>query len=296
MRFLSLACSYIRDVYFARNAVISLILVLSIGAPLSGQTSSVERENTVSCESCPEFLSVPKPPDGLREIRYVAKYELTWNDYIASVDDGACKIPNPNRPPYRRRSIDDINPNLEWFRIDWPITILGPSEVQCYLKWLGARIGLKAALPTAEEWRWFAASGHPDFLYPWGNDPDGGNGALKGKSRSGIELTPWKGRREARYPNKYLTAFKVGQFRPNAWGIHDLMGNAPELTADIESRYPESNGGDGRPRAVMVGASHADLNWIEEGLNMRRYSIILPDQYSARMAIRTVLISEAADY
>lgn len=250
---------------------------------VSGDTASP------ACEGCPEFVSVPPPPDGLRPIIAVAKYELTWNDYLAAVDDGACTIPNPNRPPFFRSGPDDINPNLDWFRIDWPITILDPAEVECYLAWLSDHIGARAAIPTKPEWRWFASAGRPDVRYPWGDDPAAGREMLTGTVGDDAVKVPWPGQREGRVVHKYLVAFKVGQGEPNPWGIHDLLGNALELTSTPK---PESESVEGHPSVELAGTSIGDREWADQGFNADFSTVIWDGQYSASPAIRIVLLGE----
>ncbi len=247
------------------------------------------------CEHCPTFVRVPDAPDSLRPIQYVGKYELTWNDYISSVDDGACTIPNPYRPPFYRARPDGISPNLEWFRIDWPITILGPREAVCYADWLSAKSGVVATLPTFDEWRWFATAGNVDWRFPWGNDPIEDAGALYGTDIELDDRLPWPNEAERHVVHRYMHAFKVGQFEPNPWGIHDLMGNARELTADIEQNPNVAEREGGSQRVVIAGTNHSDRAWSADGINAKHYALIWGDLYSARVAIRLVLLRQSND-
>lgn len=257
----------------------------------NGITAHEVQGGTVAptCEECPEFVAVPSPPDSLRLVIAVAKYELTWNDYLAAIDDGACRIPNPNRSPFFRSAPDDINPNLEWFRIDWPITILDPAEIECYLAWLSNRTGARAVIPTKPEWHWFASAGRPDVRYPWGGDPAAGREMLAGKIGEDVVMVPWPGRREGRVVHKYLNAFKVGQGAPNPWGIHDLLGNGMELTstpAKSSAAAPDQNA------LMLAGTSHSDRNWEEDGLNAEFKTQIVEQQFAYHVAIRIVLLGD----
>lgn len=100
------------------------------------------------CEDCPVFVKVPAAPAPLRPIRYVSKFELTWNNYLAAYDGGACTIPNPNAPP-QLSGPNDILPHLDKYRIDWPVTKLGVRDIQCYIDWLQKKTNYRVALPTA---------------------------------------------------------------------------------------------------------------------------------------------------
>ncbi|MEN7535903.1 formylglycine-generating enzyme family protein [Aurantiacibacter flavus] len=274
-------------------AVASGIMSVVFGSAAAKDSGSEARETPAAvaapaCEGCPEFVAVPAPPDSLRAIVAVAKYELTWNEYLAAVDDGACTVQNPSRPPFFRSRPDEINPHLEWFRIDWPITILDPVDVHCYLDWLSDRIGVPAVIPTKQEWRWFASAGRSDWRYPWGNDPGAGHEMLANTIDDRVVRLPWPGQREARYVDPYLVAFKVGQGEPNPWGLHDLLGNALELTTTIMPPRGECLS------VALAGVSYSDPDWAEEGLDANFSSFICEGQYSAAPAVRLVLIGENA--
>ncbi len=57
-----------------------------LGEKAVGQTAE-------ACEGCPVFVKVPDAPEPLRRIRYVAKYPLTWRQYLVAVKEKACPVP-----------------------------------------------------------------------------------------------------------------------------------------------------------------------------------------------------------
>ncbi|MEA1013287.1 formylglycine-generating enzyme family protein [Sphingosinicella sp. LY1275] len=255
------------------------------------------------CEDCPVFVRVPDAPASLRPIRYVSKFELTWNNYLAAYDDGACEIPNPNAAP-QTAGPNDILPHLDKYRIDWPVEQLGVADVQCYIDWLEGKTGYDVALPTAREWEWFARAGRKGAKFPWGNEPDARREALGRTEVPERSRTPWPFEEGGREINRHLSGVKVGLFPPNDWGLHDLMGNVRELTSDTISgeeflrRNPDSRLAQytrNKGHAVLKGSEWwVDPAWAAEGIDAERYAIIFGNRYSTGVGIRLILTERRA--
>ena len=100
----------------------------------------------------------------------------------------------------------------------FPVTDLAYEDVQAYAKWKGR------ALPTEAQWEWAARSADPE------RHPD------EHPSRQPVEANTWQGV----FPiiNKADDGFvglaPVGCYKPNALGLHDMVGNVWEWTS---SRY-----------------------------------------------------------
>lgn len=257
----------------------------------SGTSSSNASATLTPCRDCPEFVLAPPPPTDLRKIRYVAKYELTWKNFLASVDARACPVPSveiqdAGTRPKRYVQIDPAD-----YRIDWPISQLTPADLECYRQWLQSKTKYKVALPSAKEWEWFARAGDPDARFPWGNDANAGHeqlygtpvdeGDIAGPAKRGI----------------WLPGYRVGRFAPNAWGIHDLMGNVRELTADVVSgeewarRWPNNPPSmPKKPHAVIKGSDAWDRQWASDGIARNLYTMILDGRYATQVGARLVLI------
>jgi formylglycine-generating enzyme required for sulfatase activity len=269
------------------------------------------------CEDCPTFVRVPDAPEEMRRIRFVSKYELTWRNYIAAVQDGSCEISNPKWPRNHFGEADRRGSlaRIDMLKVDWPITVLAPHEIDCYINWLKEKTSIKATLPSFDEWRWFATSGRPSVLYPWGDDPAKAaewlrnpepnlpnlEGLLKYSlvmidvaedlraSDAGVKYPD--GRKSIKFYSRTLDFFKVGQFPPSPWGLHDLMGNASELTSDVEPFV----GSDGiaRPRYTTAGSGFYHREWAREGVNLKRGASAATTgtgHFFASVGVRLVLV------
>lgn len=119
-------------------------------------------------------------------------------------------------------------------RGEHPVVHVGADDAAAFADWAGKR------LPTEVEWE-HAARGGTETTFPWGDElePDGRHVA-----------NVWQGE----FPNRntcadgWATTCPVGAFPPNAFGLHNMIGNVWEWTAD------EAAGGPGT--RVLKGGSY----------------------------------------
>ncbi len=82
-----------------------------------------------------------------------------------------------------------------------------------YCKWLYAKTGVFYRLPTEAEWEYACRAGSTT-VYPFGDKADK------------LDEYAWhSGNSDNRYQ-------KVGQKKPNAWGLYDMLGNVSEWVLD----------------------------------------------------------------
>lgn len=93
-------------------------------------------------------------------------------------------------------------------KADHPKVAMTPKYAETFCKYLGKR------LPTEEEWE-KAARGGTSTVYYWGDD--------YGSSYM-YEQTPRK-------QNMMVPSAPVAEKAPNPYGLYDMLGNAPEMTA-----------------------------------------------------------------
>jgi formylglycine-generating enzyme required for sulfatase activity len=109
-----------------------------------------------------------------------------------------------------------------------PVTNVSWTDAMHFVQWLSEKSGKKIRLPTEAEWEYAARAG-TSTAYFWG---DG-----------------WEGR------HNYFSDTKkpVGSHQPNAFGLHDMLGNVWEWTA---STYDSSySGGERQVASLDAGGS-----------------------------------------
>lgn len=172
------------------------------------------------CAGCPEMVVVPggrftmgsspgetghEPDEGpphevsVRSFA-IGRFEVTFAQWDACVAAGACTY---------------VPHDQGWGRGNRPVVNVAWRDITAYLDWLSRRTGHRYRLPSEAEWEYAARAGS-DTLYWWGDEIGSGNANC---ARCGSE---WDGR---------MTA-PVGSFPPNAFGLHDMLGNVTEWVAD----------------------------------------------------------------
>ncbi|WP_269429178.1 formylglycine-generating enzyme family protein [Sphingomonas sp. 37zxx] len=132
-----------------------------------------------------------------------------------------------------------------------PVAHLAYTDMEAYARWKGGRI------PTEAEWEYAARAGGPDTI------------------ERPTEANSWQGVFPVRNfaTDGYVGIAPVGCFKPNAWGLYDMVGNVWELTSDYyapshdparSSENPagpsikrvEGQGNPGGPARVIKGGSY----------------------------------------
>ena len=124
-----------------------------------------------------------------------------------------------------------------------PVSDVSWYDAQAYIDWLNGRTGLNYRLPTEAEWEYAVRAGSTT-RYHFGDD----------------EHLLF---RYANYGERHSGPLKAGSFRPNAWGIYDMLGNLYEWVEDCW--HEDYSGAPSDGRAWVSGCAQADSAVIRGG-------------------------------
>jgi formylglycine-generating enzyme required for sulfatase activity len=174
------------------------------------------------CQDCPEMVVVPAGTTWLASGRNVAiaapfavgKFEVTFEEWDACVAQGGCI----HRP-------DDRG----WDRGRQPVMNVSWYDAQEYIAWLSKRTGKAYRLLSEAEWEYAAQAG----------------------TGQEAKVTPGAGEANcagcgSRWDNRQTAP--VGSFAANAFGLHDMLGNVWEWTADCWNASHDGALADGSAR------------------------------------------------
>ena len=133
-----------------------------------------------------------------------------------------------------------------------PVVCVSWNDAVAYAEWLSRRTGQTYRLPTEAEWEYAARAGSRS-RYPAGDHPDV---LLKSANtfdrESALRWPRWREQAGQGSDGHPFTA-PVGSYQPNAFGLHDMIGNVWEWVADWygEDYYARSPGVD--PQGPATG-------------------------------------------
>jgi formylglycine-generating enzyme required for sulfatase activity len=193
------------------------MVVVPAGTFTMGATAEEEEREQVS----PELRGRAQP---LTEIRIredfaVGRYEVTRGQYAVFVRQtrrthpGGCRWQSPGFAQTDR----------------YPAVCVNWEDAQAYVRWLSARTGQTYRLLTEAEWEYAARAGTHSARW-WGelaqNACANENVADRstGRRHRGWSIHPCV--------DGFAATAPVGSFRPNAFGLHDMLGNIAEWVED----------------------------------------------------------------
>ncbi len=112
---------------------------------------------------------------------------------------------------------------------DEPVVCVSFKDAEAYAAWLGKKTGKRYRLPSELEWEYAARAGARESRH-WGEDSGElcryGNGADLEAKKTHPE---WPA---STCSDGFVYTAPIGSLRPNAFGLHDMLGNAAEWTTD----------------------------------------------------------------
>jgi formylglycine-generating enzyme required for sulfatase activity len=213
------------------------------------------------CPECPEMIVVPpgeflmgSPEDEtyrtavegpqhtvtISKALAVGRYEVTFAEWDACVDDGACR----NRPR-----------DSGWGRGRRPvINVSWDDATNDYLPWLSRKTGQAYRLLTEAEWEYAARGGTRTAF---------STGAAITTDQANFDGTnTYRGSPKGPYRQRTL---EVGTFPGNAYGLHDMHGNVWEWVQDCFIDQYETASSTGAATAERPGCSRVMRggSWID---------------------------------
>ena len=210
------------------------------GLQAKQRLSSLPGASFRDCDVCPEMVVVPpgsfamgSPADEKDRLDdegparvvtisrpfAVGKFEVSFQEWSACVKGGGCKNGDGKR----------------WDSDAHPVNQISWDSAVAYADWLGEKTGKRYRLLTEAEWEYVARAGTETSRY-WGNS-DGRacefanviNKATKDKydkKNNGILFDCDDG---------FIETSPPGKFKPNGFGLYDMLGNVWEWVQDCYS-------------------------------------------------------------
>lgn len=220
--------------------VTALFTILAVGGSPTTQAQDDPKPGREfrDCPECPVMVVVPAgryampmPPidqgrpydEGenrlviITEPFAVGKFEVTFDEWDACVRDGKCAAANDEG----------------WGRDKRPVVNISWTEADRYIRWLAKKTGKPYRLPTEAEWEYAARAGagrarffgiKPEDVCDYANVYDK---TAEKSLEFGMDALPCDDGFDVTAP--------VGSFKPNAFGLYDMLGNVWEWTEDCQA-------------------------------------------------------------
>jgi formylglycine-generating enzyme required for sulfatase activity/anti-sigma factor RsiW len=132
---------------------------------------------------------------------------------------------------------------------DHPVVTIAWSDAVAFCEWLSRKEGQTYRLPTEEEWEYACRAG-TTTRWNCGDDPALVARAANFADESFAIQNPGYCARQ--WNDGYAYTAPVGKLEPNAFGLHDMHGNAREWCADVflETAYTRKVAGEAVPAAA----------------------------------------------
>jgi formylglycine-generating enzyme len=234
---------------------------------------------------------------------YLGAYHVTQGEFRRFVNDtGYQTDTEKGKMPWAigwnaERKRAEFNENCSWRNPGFwqtdrqPVVDVGWKDAVAFCEWLSRKEGKQYRLPTEAEWEYACRAGtttryysgdDPEALVTVGNVPDATLRAV---------LPEWKWTIKAN--DGYAFTSPVGSFRPNAFGLYDMHGNAWQWCQDwYGGEYYRTSPADdptgpvsGESRVLRGGSWY---HWPGEARSANRMSD-LPDWRSNDFGFRVAM-------
>lgn len=239
-------------------APVALLVLLSllVSAPLLSAPASLK-----DCAECPELVIVPageftmgsddgepgRPEGPKRKVVIpqafaLGRTEVTVAQFRRFIKETGYEVGAGCRAQVMavsgERSTFAISAERSWLNPGFSAEVLEDHPVVCvshadavrYVEWLGQKTGQPYRLPSESEWEYAARAGGQG-IYFWGSNADLACSHANVYDRAGRGLYDF-GWGHVDCDDGFAELAPVASFAPNGFGLHDMLGNVWEWTAD----------------------------------------------------------------
>ncbi|MCY3678942.1 MAG: SUMF1/EgtB/PvdO family nonheme iron enzyme [Gemmatimonadetes bacterium] len=194
----------------------------------------------------------------IKEPFEIGRYEVTVRDFALFVSETDFRTSARRTGHGCSRSMRSLRESESghWLRLrfeqtaDHPVVCVSIYDALAYVEWLSRETGATYRLPSAAEWQYAARAGSRLAMRGWLSDE---NRLLQGLGDACAEN--WTPDEEVSCSDDFRWTAPVGQFAPNAVGLHDMHGNVSEMvmscsprTRDGRAEHPDNCG----PRGSLL--------------------------------------------
>ena len=189
------------------------MVLIPAGSFEMGVSEAEQRRERCNDADCDDGDARPIHTVQIRQPFYLGRTHVTRGQYAAFAAATGRGVQKP--------SFDQSD--------DHPAVDVNWEDARAYIAWLGQRTGERYRLPSEAEWEYAARAGTRTARY-WGDSADDQCLYANGADRSSKSEFP--NRTVAQCTDGYVYTSPVGRFRPNGFGLFDMLGNAWQWTAD----------------------------------------------------------------
>lgn len=160
---------------------------------------------------------------------------------------------------------------------DQPVVYVSWNDAKAFIQWLNSKTGQSFALPTEVQWEYAARGGTTTARF-WGDD--------ESRACQYANVHDWASK--SRFSNfvrsyhkcsdGYAATSPIGQFKPNPFGLYDILGNVWEWCEDVYNSNAYSRHNRNNPLETSGGSRRVGRggSWGNEPADIRcavRYGI-----------------------
>ena len=208
----------------------------------------------------------------------LGKYDVTVAEFRRFADETGYKAGGDCYADFKNEGQWEKTPQANWNNTgfeqnsDQPVVCVSWSDAQASAAWISKKTGKAYRLPSEAEWE-YAARAHTTGAYSFGADVNAGCAYMNAADTTA--------KRKFRYwtalacDDGFIYTSPVGAFRPNAFGLYDMLGNVRQW---VEDCYADSYGED----QPSDGSAYNDTPCSDRVIRGGSWIDVAPELRSAR--------------